>query len=92
MLGNSLTVSIRYSLVRRQFNNITQSTHETQLLDYQTQQMKIFPLLATMWAYSYSIQHVRVKYDEMVERINNKDFSLLDLIHHYTSGMKSVYS
>ena len=91
-MGNTLTVAIRYSLVRRQFKNIGKSSSETQLLNYQTQQMKIFPLLATMWAYSYSIQHVRGKYDAMVEGINRKDFSLLDLLHHYTSGFKSVYS
>jgi hypothetical protein len=28
----------------------------------------------------------------LIEGIDNEDFSLLDLMHHLTSGMKAVYT
>lgn len=40
-------IPIRYSIVRRQFRNISGVKEETKLLDYQTQQMKLFPIVAT---------------------------------------------
>lgn len=36
-LANGLTIALRYSVVRRQFKNISGQKEETQLLDYQTQ-------------------------------------------------------
>lgn len=36
-LARALTIGIRYSVVRRQFNNISGKKEETQLIDYQTQ-------------------------------------------------------
>lgn len=36
-LGYGLTIALRYSVVRRQFKNISGKKEETQLLDYQTQ-------------------------------------------------------
>lgn len=38
-----LLIAIRYSICRRQFRNISGKKEETKLLDYQTQQMKLFP-------------------------------------------------
>ena len=49
-LAPALTIGIRYSIVRRQFKNISGQPTETQLIDYQTQQFKLFPLVATMFA------------------------------------------
>jgi acyl-CoA oxidase len=37
-LSRALTVGLRYSIVRRQFKNISGKKDETQLIDYQTQQ------------------------------------------------------
>mgnify|MGYP001153418806 CR=1 FL=1 len=36
--------------------------------------------------------HVCDKYYQQMEDIKVSNFKLLDLIHHYTSGMKSVYT
>jgi acyl-CoA oxidase len=49
-LAKALTIAIRYSIVRRQFKNISGRKEETQLLDYQTQQQKLFPIVARMFA------------------------------------------
>lgn len=53
MLGRAILVSGRYSSVRRQFKN-TGNKEETKLIDYQTQQMKMFPLLASCFTFIMS--------------------------------------
>lgn len=54
--------------------------------------MKLFPILATMFAYSYGSHHATQLYDKLMEKLKKDDYSLLDLSHHYLSGMKSVYT
>jgi len=61
-LSKTLLIGLRYSVVRRQFRNITGQKQETKLLDYQTQQMKLFPLLAMVFAQSAADAHVHEKY------------------------------
>jgi len=39
-------IAVRYSVVRRQFKNTEGQKGETKLLDYQTQQAKLFPMMA----------------------------------------------
>lgn len=91
-LGKALLIAIRYSVVRRQFKNISGKKEETKLLDYQTQQMKLFPVLSIMYAHSYSAHMVQVLYDQMIEDAAKGEFGTLDIMHHYTSGMKSVFT
>jgi len=49
-LAKGLTIAIRYSTVRRQFNSVDDDQNERKLLDYQTQMHKIAPLLAYVFA------------------------------------------
>ncbi|WAR25224.1 ACOX1-like protein [Mya arenaria] len=48
-LRQAATVSVRYSAVRRQ-TTLKPGTPEQQVLDFQTQQMKVFPCLAAAYA------------------------------------------
>lgn len=91
-LARALTIALRYSAVRRQFKNVSGKKGETQLLDYQTQQMKLFPLIATMYAQSYGSHHATQIYNTLIEKLKKGDYSLLELSHHYLAGMKSVYT
>ena len=91
-LGCSLLIALRYSAVRRQFRNISGQKEEVQLLDYQTQQFKLFPLLANCFAMAVASDIVSDKFYQLLEDIKTGNFKLLDLLHHYTSGMKSVYT
>jgi len=91
-LSNALLIAIRYSAVRRQFKNISGQDLETKILDYQTQQMKLFPIVAMMFAMGCGANYLQKKGKEMMNNIENKDFSLLPLLHHYSSGMKTVYT
>ena len=40
----------------------------------------------------FTVRHVRQKFDALKEGIVNNDYTLLDLLHHYTSGLKAIYS
>ena len=91
-LSYGLTTAIRYSTVRRQFKNISGKKEETQLINYQTQQMKLFPLMATMFAHSFTQDHIVAKFKQLLKDIKKQNFKNLDLLHHYTSGMKSVFT
>jgi len=52
-LHRGLLISLRYSVVRRQFKNNVANKGETKLLDYQTQQMKLLPLLSMSWGIKF---------------------------------------
>ena len=54
--------------------------------------MKHFPALATMFAHSFMTQHVSAKYALLLKGMENNDFSLLDLLHHYTAGLKALHT
>lgn len=45
-----------------------------------------------MFAQTFSLEHVKALYEKLLDGIKNDDFELLDLMHHFTSGMKAVYT
>lgn len=45
-----------------------------------------------MFAHNYFADLCYRKYLKMVEDMKNKDYSLMDLMHHYTTGGKSVFT
>ena len=67
-LFRGLTIALRYSVIRRQFkNNIDNPKTETKLLDYQTQQMKLLPLLAMTFAIRFSFRTLWMKYFDLLD-------------------------
>lgn len=48
---------------------------EPQILDYQTQQYKLIPLLATAYAFTFVGQYMRETYHRISGDINEGDFS-----------------
>ena len=91
-LSSTLLIGLRYSAVRRQFRNISGQKEEVQLLDYQTQQFKLFPILASAVAMQVVQDEVTCRYEQLMKDIKKQNFKGLDVLHHLTSGMKSVYS
>jgi len=89
-LAPAILIGLRYSIVRRQFKNISNKKEETKLLDYQTQQMKLLPALAGVFAISASSHYVIEKIWKLKEDIKTGNFELLELSHHYAAGMKSI--
>uniref|UniRef100_A0AAY5KYY4 Acyl-coenzyme A oxidase n=1 Tax=Esox lucius TaxID=8010 RepID=A0AAY5KYY4_ESOLU len=87
-LSKACTIAIRYSAVRRQ-SEIRPGSGEPQILDYQTQQYKLFPLLATAYAYNFVGQYMNQVYHRITGDMSQGDFSELPELHALSAGLKA---
>jgi acyl-CoA oxidase len=88
----SLLIGLRYSTVRRQFKNISGKKEEVQLIDYQTQQYKLYPILATTFAQKFGATYLTSIFKQMRIDMDKNNYNLLPICHHFASGMKAVYT
>ena len=90
-LDRGLTIALRYSVIRRQFkNNLDNPKTETKLLDYQTQQMKLLPLLALSFAMKQTFHDLWIQYFNLLDDVKNEKFDGVEEMHHLSSGFKSL--
>uniref|UniRef100_A0AAQ6IE07 Acyl-coenzyme A oxidase n=1 Tax=Anabas testudineus TaxID=64144 RepID=A0AAQ6IE07_ANATE len=87
-LAKSCTIAIRYSAVRHQ-SEMRPGEPEPQILDYQTQQYKLFPLLAMSYAFAFVGQYMKQTYHRITGDINQGDFSELPELHALSAGLKA---
>ncbi|KAK9698815.1 hypothetical protein RND81_08G133000 [Saponaria officinalis] len=87
-LSKAVCIATRYSAVRRQFGS--QNGRETQVIDYKTQQNRLFPLLASAYAYRVVGEWLKWLYVDVTKRLQDKDFSTLPEVHACTAGLKSL--
>ncbi|KAM8772982.1 peroxisomal acyl-coenzyme A oxidase 1 isoform 1-T1 [Acanthopagrus schlegelii] len=87
-LSKACTIAIRYSAVRHQ-SEIRPGEPEPQILDFQTQQYKLFPLLATAYAFIFVGQYMKNTYSRISGDINQGDFSELPELHALSAGLKA---
>ncbi|XP_036384006.1 peroxisomal acyl-coenzyme A oxidase 1 isoform X2 [Megalops cyprinoides] len=87
-LAKSCTIAIRYSAVRHQ-SELRPGEPEPQILDYQTQQYKLFPLLATSYAFHFVGQYMNQTYHRITGDINQGDLSELPELHALSAGLKA---
>ncbi|XP_071767690.1 peroxisomal acyl-coenzyme A oxidase 1 isoform X1 [Centroberyx gerrardi] len=87
-LSKSCTIAIRYSSVRHQ-SEIRPGEPEPQILDYQAQQYKLFPLLATAYAFHFVGQYMNTTYHRITGDISQGDFSELPELHALSAGLKA---
>ncbi|KAF5897773.1 peroxisomal acyl-coenzyme A oxidase 1 isoform X2, partial [Clarias magur] len=87
-LSKSCTIAIRYSAVRHQ-SELRAGEPEPQILDYQAQQHKLFPLLATAYAFTFVGQYMKNTYNRITGDINQGDFSQLPELHALAAGLKA---
>ncbi|KAJ8264118.1 hypothetical protein GJAV_G00145380 [Gymnothorax javanicus] len=87
-LSKACTIAIRYSAVRHQ-SELRPGEPEPQILDYQTQQYKLFPLLATAYAFYFVGQYMNRTYHRITGDINQGDFSELPELHALSAGLKA---
>ncbi|KAM3865087.1 peroxisomal acyl-coenzyme A oxidase 1 [Diretmus argenteus] len=87
-LAKSCTIAIRYSAVRHQ-SEIRPGEPEPQILDYQTQQYKLFPLLATAYAFHFVGRYMSETYHRITGDISQGDFSELPELHALSAGLKA---
>lgn len=84
VLKISATIAIRYSLLRQQFGPPKQP--EVSILDYQSQQHKLMPMLASTYAYHFATLYLVEKYSEMKK---THDEQLVADVHALSAGLKS---
>ncbi|KAM4842877.1 peroxisomal acyl-coenzyme A oxidase 1 isoform 1-T1 [Thomomys bottae] len=87
-LSKACTIAIRYSAVRHQ-SEIIAGDPEPQILDFQTQQYKLFPLLATAYAFQFVGRFMKDTYYRVNEGIGQGDLTELPELHALTAGLKA---
>jgi acyl-CoA oxidase len=90
-LAQAVTIATRYSCVRRQ-SELKPGEPEPQVLDYQTQQYKLFPQLAAAYAYWFSGLKMRETYFLLNYDIQHGNTELLPVLHATSSGLKALSS
>ncbi|OIV94075.1 hypothetical protein TanjilG_05455 [Lupinus angustifolius] len=88
-LSRAVCIATRYSAVRRQFGS-RNGGPETQVIDYKTQQARLFPLLASAYAFRFVGEWLNWLYTDVMQRLQAGDFSTLPEAHACTAGLKSV--
>ncbi|GAA5827921.1 hypothetical protein JCM5353_007739 [Sporobolomyces roseus] len=97
VLARSATVAIRYCSVRRQFadrdapfTDDGRKPSETQVINYQLVQARIFPPLVQAFACHYTGRDMFRLYSLNQTAMEDGDFTLLADVHASSSGLKSL--
>ncbi|XP_075033907.1 peroxisomal acyl-coenzyme A oxidase 1 isoform X2 [Mixophyes fleayi] len=87
-LSRACTIAVRYSAVRHQ-SEIRAGEPEPQILDFQTQQYKLFPLLATAYAFQFVGSYMNQTYHRITGDIHQGNLSELPELHALSAGLKA---
>lgn len=92
VLARAVTVAVRYTAIRRQFQDRDGDKNgpEMPVLDYPTVQIRILPLLATTFALHYTGLAMRTVYQNARKDVEKGDFRSLAHMHSMSSGLKSL--
>lgn len=92
VLARTVTIAVRYTVVRRQFQDRdgNKTGPEMSVLDYPTVQIRILPLLATAFALHYTGQAMKKVYQDTRHDIEQGNFHTLAQMHSMSSGLKSL--
>lgn len=89
-LGKGVAIATRYSYLRTQF--LDSQKVERPVIDYQTQQLKLFDLLAKTYVMYGSFRMIEEKINQMNKEIEQGDFRSLQEIHIILSGSKAFFT
>eukprot|EP01018_Ginkgo_biloba_P038487 Gb_06285 [translate_table: standard] len=84
VLKTAVTIAVRYSLLRQQFGPPKQP--EISILDYQSQQLKLMPMLASAYAFHFATVYLVEKYSEMKR---SQDEQVIADVHALSAGLKA---
>ncbi|XP_052842138.1 LOW QUALITY PROTEIN: probable peroxisomal acyl-coenzyme A oxidase 1 [Drosophila gunungcola] len=91
MLAAASTIATRYSAVRRQ-SPINPKEREPQIMDHVTQQMKLFPEIATSLAHWLASDYLWNLYDVTIEDIEHGKYERLPELHSLSCALKVTCS
>lgn len=89
-LTRATAIATRYAACRRQFRNEKGSKLERKLLDYQTHLHILGPHMANSFVIYISARAVEKLNMQSNIEVEKGNFKLLDICHHFTSGMKAL--
>ncbi|RAL43982.1 unnamed protein product [Cuscuta campestris] len=84
VLKLAVTIATRYSLLRQQFGPPKQP--EISILDYQSHQHKLMPMLASSYAFHFATLRLVEKYSDMKK---SHDEELIGDVHALSAGLKA---
>ncbi|XP_053382345.1 peroxisomal acyl-coenzyme A oxidase 1-like isoform X2 [Mercenaria mercenaria] len=90
-LSYVVTIATRYSAVRRQ-TEIKPGGEEPQVIDYQTQQEKIFPLLSAAYAFLFTGNMMVQEYTRINADMEKGRFDEMQVLHALAAGLKAFSS
>ncbi|PRP88722.1 acyl-coenzyme A oxidase I [Planoprotostelium fungivorum] len=85
----ALTISLRYSAVRRQFPSAENPNVESKILDYPTHQIRLLPILAAAYAYHFTSDQLNKHYESLLLDLERGDISALAGVHATSAGLKA---
>ena len=86
VLSKAVTIACRYAVQRVQFGG---EKVETQIINYPTQQMKLIPSLALVYALHFVGLNIQEKYEKLSNGLEKGEFDDLKEFHVLISGLKS---
>lgn len=86
----SSTIATRYAVCRRQFANQSGTKEERKLIDYQTHMHILGPHIANAYVIYLTGRTLENLYLDSKALVEKGSFKLLDILHHFTAGMKSL--
>ncbi|KAM1521698.1 hypothetical protein ACFX13_012074 [Malus domestica] len=93
-LSRAVCIAARYSSVRRQFGSQNREINgiavETPVIEYKTQQSRLFSLLASAYAFRFIGEWLKSLYTDLTRKLEANDFSTLAEAHACTAGLKSL--
>ncbi|RLN31967.1 hypothetical protein BBO99_00003958 [Phytophthora kernoviae] len=91
VLEKALTIAVRYAAVRRQGLQVNSGDPhpETKLLDYQTHQHRLMPVMARAYAYRLQTRHITRLLQQFEAQGSDISEALLADIHGTMSGFKA---
>lgn len=90
-LQRATTIATRYSAVRHQ-SELVPGQPEPQILEYQTQQYKLLPQIATVFGILFAANDVWNTYNEVTENIQEGNLEYLPELHALSCGLKALSS
>ncbi|KAJ8020869.1 Peroxisomal acyl-coenzyme A oxidase 1 [Holothuria leucospilota] len=87
-LAKGATIATRYSAVRRQ-SELIPGRPEPLIIEYQSQQLKLFPQIATAIAFILCGQQVKQMYLTFISQAKEGNYSSLPELHSTTAGLKA---
>ncbi|KAG0716699.1 Peroxisomal acyl-coenzyme A oxidase 1 [Chionoecetes opilio] len=88
-LACAVTIATRYSAVRHQ-SELVPGEPEPQILEYQTQQYKLLPHIASVYALILSARSVASVHGKVTADISRGNVDFLPELHTLSSGIKAV--